>query len=148
MNKECCEWKGAKNVAGYGTIRMNGKTYLAHRLAVALSGRNIPKSLVCDHLCRNRACVNPDHIELVSTKENVLRGIGPTAQAAKQTACLKGHEYTPENTRYQQEKRGGKGGITRQCRKCAAIAAYARDRKKGARLRPGATKYDYSNLVA
>ncbi len=71
----------------------------------------IASELHVDHLCRNRACGNPAHMELVSPGENVLRGEGPTAINARKTHCIHGHEYTPENTYHRRE--GWRG-----CRTC------------------------------
>jgi hypothetical protein len=59
--------------------------------------------LTLDHLCRNRACVNPDHLEPVTIAVNVLRGESPPARNARKTHCPQGHEYTPDNTYYNQK---------------------------------------------
>ncbi len=128
MTTPCIEWKGKKNANGYGIIRINDKQFFVHRLAVALSGRNIPKSKVCDHLCRNHACYNPEHLELVSPKENSLRGVSPPARMARRDACDKGHAYTPENTRLFTDKRGKKA---RHCKRCYADREYAHKRRSG-----------------
>lgn len=117
METSCIEWKGRKNTTGYGVILINGKQQFAHRLAVALSGRNIPKGKVCDHLCRNHACYNADHIELVTPGENSLRGEGVAARNARSNSCMRRHLYTPENTRLYADKKGRK---TRHCRACFA----------------------------
>lgn len=114
----CCEWKGRKNARGYGVVLINGKQFFVHRLAVALSGRNVPKSKVCDHLCRNRACYNPDHIELVDIRENVKRG-----EKAQRKTCLYGHPYNDKNV-----LRLRKDG-TRQCRVCMTKTERERKRK-------------------
>jgi hypothetical protein len=58
----------------------------------------IPPNRQLDHLCRNPQCVNPKHLDLVSHRENVLRGIGFYAINARKTHCPQGHPYTPENT--------------------------------------------------
>jgi hypothetical protein len=128
METPCIEWKGRKNAHGYGVILINGKQFFAHRLAVALSGRNIPKTKVCDHLCRNPACYNPDHLELVTSKENCLRGESMAARNARSNSCMWGHLYTPENTRVYTDKRGRK---TRHCRHCYADRAYKSNRATG-----------------
>ena len=127
-NKGCCEWKGRKNAKGYGIVFIGGKQVFAHRLAVALSGRDIPKDKVCDHICRNHACINPEHIELVTIAENVMRGEGLTAQHARRDSCSKGHKYTKENTRLWTDKRGR---IARHCKHCYADREFKRTRAQG-----------------
>lgn len=94
----CWEWPGSK-VSGYGTINADGETQRAHRVVYEAVVGPIPDGLVLDHLCRNRCCVNPAHLEPVSFAENVLRGESPPAINARKTACDNGHEFTPENTR-------------------------------------------------
>lgn len=128
METKCIEWKGRRNGNGYGVVLINGKQLFAHRLAVALSGRNIPKSKVCDHLCRNHSCINPDHIELVSSKENALRGESIPAQHARRDTCSKGHPYTKENTRLWTDKNGR---VARHCKNCYADREYLRKHRIG-----------------
>lgn len=74
----------------------------------------IPDDLQLDHLCRNRLCVNPSHLEPVTCRENVLRGNGRCAANAKKTHCPRGHAYAGANLLI-----GTKG--ERCCRKCASI---------------------------
>jgi len=93
----CWNWT-AYTIRGYGQFRYDGKGVYAHRFSYELLKGKIPDGLTLDHLCRNRKCVNPDHLEPVTNKENILRGEGITAKSARQTHCKNGHEFTLENT--------------------------------------------------
>lgn len=93
----CWPWLASTRM-GYGRIFPKaGVGIAAHRFAYELLIGPIPEGLVIDHLCRNRGCMNPAHMEPVTNAENVLRGDGPTAQRARQTHCKRGHELTPDN---------------------------------------------------
>lgn len=110
----CWLWLGGSS-EGYGRIsfKRDGRAFnfLTHRVAWALIHGRMPDQYI-DHLCRNPSCVNPAHLENVSNKENVLRGIGKTAVNSRKTHCRNGHEFTPENT-YLVPKRN-----TRHCKQC------------------------------
>lgn len=94
----CWLWRGYTR-KGYGTfVPRVGQKMPAHRFAYEFCVARIPTGLTLDHLCRVRSCVNPDHLEPVTNRENVLRGVGLTARNAVKTHCLRGHEYTPQNT--------------------------------------------------
>lgn len=87
----CWEWTGARNDDGYGSAWTNGRSRRAHRMAYELLVGPIPDRMQLDHLCRNRACVNPDHVEIVTLEENVRRGYSPTAMNARLDRCRRGH---------------------------------------------------------
>lgn len=99
----CWQWFGATDVSGYGRFSTGGKGVapgLAHRVAYEMHVGPIPPGLVIDHLCRNRSCVNPAHLEAVTPAENVRRTFEhPRVKPALRTHCPQGHEFTPENTR-------------------------------------------------
>lgn len=95
-NDKCWNWLGhLRN--GYGRFNLNNLLVTAHRFSYELLVGQIPEGLQLDHLCRNRKCVNPKHLEPVTLKENVLRGHGLTAKYAKRTHCDKGHPFIKEN---------------------------------------------------
>lgn len=90
-------WTGSLATRGYGRIRIDNQRPLAHRLAYELYVGPIPDGLTIDHLCRVRACVNPDHLEAVPMRVNILRGVGATAIHARQTHCKRGHPLVGEH---------------------------------------------------
>jgi hypothetical protein len=95
---ECWEWIAYRDRHGYGRFNIDRIPELAHRVSYRLLQGEIPNGMTLDHLCRNRACVNPAHLEPVSRGENVLRGMSGPAQNARKTHCKYGHAFTPENT--------------------------------------------------
>jgi len=95
----CWIWKGTINNSGYGILTYNRKSIPAHRWYYEYyKNRTVPDHLELDHLCKNRSCVNPDHVEVVTHKENILRGNGLAAKNARKTHCSRGHEYNEANT--------------------------------------------------
>lgn len=91
----CIEWKGSVNNGGYGTLTVDGVTLLAHRWQWELAYGTIPPRSDVDHLCRNRKCINVEHMELVSRQENLLRGRGYGGEL--RTHCKRGHELAGDN---------------------------------------------------
>ena len=89
----CWLWTGSLS-RGYATFSHGGRRYSVHRFAYELLVGPIPKGLVIDHLCRVRHCVNIDHLEVVTQRVNILRGVGAPANHARQTHCPKGHDKT------------------------------------------------------
>lgn len=106
---EC--WLCPPHQGGYNTISVNGKTKLSHRVMHELTVGPIPSDLTLDHTCRNRNCINPKHLEIVTQKENILRGVGVTAINAKKTHCPKNHLLSGENLYISTKGR-------RECRIC------------------------------
>lgn len=109
---DCWVWLGGTSRSGYGYFYFTSvkRVVSAHRFAYELIVGKIPPDMTIDHLCRNRSCVNPAHMEVVTRGENVLRGTGITAKNLLKTHCPKGHPYSLENT-YVMGKR-------RVCRTC------------------------------
>lgn len=91
---ECWLWIGGLDSDGYA----QWKGARGHRAVFEKEVGLIPTGLVLDHLCRNRSCVNPAHLEPVTNRENILRGEGLAARNAEATHCANGHEFTEENT--------------------------------------------------
>lgn len=93
---ECWNWTGARTSNGYGSVRVDTIGYRTHRFIYEWLVGELPKGKgkdipVLDHICNNRLCCNPSHLQLVSDKENILRGNGVTARKSRQTHCKNGH---------------------------------------------------------
>lgn len=115
----CWNWTGTLAVKGYGRFSIGGRTPVAHRASWTIAnGREVPEGLALDHLCRNRGCVNPEHLEVVSEGENISRGTASSASTLRNILggieeCARGHDMTlPGAWRYNVPQ--GK----RYCREC------------------------------
>jgi len=124
-SSQCWQWTGGKTWDGYGRIKLNGKTVMAHRVAYAMLKGEVPKHLILCHTCDNPSCVNPDHLFLGTHKDNALdreaKGRSKRAGKPKLAVCARGHERSPNNL-YDY----GKGGA---CKKCLAYTKKLRRAK-------------------
>jgi hypothetical protein len=115
----CWLWIGCTNERGYGEVQLNTTRFLAHRVSFTYFKGPIPNNLQLDHLCRVHNCVNPQHLEPVTMRENILRGKTINAFNLAKTHCAKGHEFTPENTYLRPLKSENYSNLTRRdCRAC------------------------------
>lgn len=131
----CWQWTAGLFPNGYGRFWFDGRGHLAHRWAYRALVGEIPDGLSLDHLCRNRACVNPSHLDPVTTRDNILRGSGLAAINAKKAHCPSGHEYTERNTRV---KRLASGLSERVCRICQIESSRRYEKKSRNRARSAA----------
>ncbi|ATN90244.1 HNH endonuclease [Gordonia phage Lennon] len=130
---DCWLWLGYVRPDGYGQCYTRDGNRLAHRVAYVLDGRDLDPALTLDHLCRRRACVNPQHLEQVTAEVNTARGDAGVARASQQhakTKCPAGHDYAGDNLIVVQ--RPNRAGPERRCRTCTrATERRSRARKTG-----------------
>lgn len=117
----CWEWTACL-VHGYGMYSIMSRPYRAHRIAYEALVGPIPAGLQLDHLCRNVRCVNPAHLEPVTSQENTWRGEGVAGRHHRATACIHGHPFDADNTYV---RRPG----TRACKRCLRIREIERKRR-------------------
>jgi hypothetical protein len=121
----CWVWTACiGSTGGYGIVWLNGKNAYAHKVIYEMLIGKVPEGKQLDHLCRVRNCVNPAHLEVVSCRENLLRGDTFVAKNKAKTHCKRGHRFTEHNTKY--TKQGW-----RYCRACdnEQSRAYTRRQK-------------------
>lgn len=94
----CLVWLGKIERGGYGVAWWNGRQRLLHRVSYEVSKGSIPHGASLDHLCRVRCCINPEHLEPVSIKVNILLGQGIAALNSRKTHCRNGHPFSEDNT--------------------------------------------------
>jgi len=127
----CWEWSGSRTPQGYGRLSFDGEPTYSHRLAYELFVGPIPQGLQIDHLCRNRACCNPDHLEPVSGAENLHRSAFTVASRnVRKTQCPQGHPYDDENTYV--TPNGARG--CRTCRRTSDLAYRTRKALRAANV--------------
>lgn len=106
----CWQWTGAVQSKGYGSIGQGGRSFLTHRVAYELLVEQIPAHLQIDHLCRNKRCCNPLHLEPVTAQVNCSR-----TPRARKTHCVNGHPLSGDNLVLKSRRNGR---VIRNCRAC------------------------------
>lgn len=122
----CWLWTGATN-GRYGQVRIGGRLHRAHRAMLMVTVGPIRRDRDVDHLCSVRLCVNPAHLEVVTRRENLLRGDTLSGVNSRKTHCDNGHEFTPENTYVYPSKN------KRRCRTCDVANHRLSNAKRAAR---------------
>lgn len=118
----CWVWTASRFPSGYGQTKVAGLPEYAHRVMYMAYVGAIPKGMHTDHLCRNKACCNPDHLEVVTARENVRRSpVAPAAINARKTHCIKGHPLAGENLFLNSKGRR----VCRTCQRDRQTKAYA-----------------------
>ena len=111
--EKCWNWTACLSARGYGRFQLNGNTYAAHRVSFVLHGGILEKDKEIDHKCRNKSCVNPDHLQQITHKENVLIGESLQAKNKRKTHCIRGHEFKDSTTYYRPDDGGRTCNICR-----------------------------------
>jgi hypothetical protein len=118
QEKGCWIWEGFIDSVGYGRYAhpIKGYSSTAHRVVYEFFYGDIEPDLEIDHLCSNKSCINPFHMEKVSSHVNTLRSNNNSAINARKTHCIRGHEFTKENTHWYKSFRSEH--MSRSCRAC------------------------------
>ena len=127
VTDECWRWSGATSTNGYGVFKVEKKLKKAHRLTYEYFIGDIPYGLVIDHLCENKMCVNPFHLEAVTIEENVRRAAENRRYERVQSdkGCINGHPFNRIKTRINKS-----GHIQRYCLSCLGLSVASSRRKK------------------
>lgn len=122
----CWLWQGRVEKTGYGRVYVGDTKWNVHRLIWTMLVGPIPPGLVIDHMCRVRACCNPDHLRVVTQRENNAAAPGsPSAMNIKKVECVNGHPYDEANTGVSVYPNGRRA---RYCRACHRDRYHARKR--------------------
>lgn len=120
----CWNWQRTKDSHGYGRTYVYGHNMPTHRASLLLHGQDLINGLDVDHLCRNKSCCNPEHLEQVTRQVNIQRSfLNDYRKLPLIQFCLRGHEFTPENTRTYMKR---SGTLRRKCVKCIRILSKRR----------------------
>ena len=134
---KCWPWPGTRMAKGYGVLRRRYAKVYAHRVSYEIAYGPVPEGLVIDHICRNRLCCNPAHLEAVTTRENAMRGAGLSVQLHNMGICIHGHEVSGSNV-YSRLKANGERHD--RCRECILESnRKSRERRRG-KLSPNVTR--------
>lgn len=129
LNGDCWIFEGAHTANGYGQVHNPTGSRLAHRAVYEyLTRQEIPPKATVDHVCRVKSCVNPDHMEIVSNRENILRGGSMAALYARRTHCPRGHPFDGDNLRVYKSDGNSRTCLT--CKREASRRTAARARSK------------------
>lgn len=127
-NSSCWFFNGAKHHGGYGKTSSLGRFLFAHRASYEVFKGKIPHGLTIDHLCKNKLCINPEHLEAVPLTVNVMRGNGPPSKNLKKSTCRFGHTFSIKKTK-------SKKGYQRFCKECASTQNHILYLKKKVKVR-------------